>query len=239
MFFGLLEGESIRRISLSPFVNWEKTDEMHPLSEVRLLAPTEPSKVVAVGLNYIDHAKELKMDVPDEPILFLKPTTAVVGPGDPIIYPKMSSQVDYEAELGIVIKREARSVTGAEAKQAILGYTCANDVTARDLQRQDGQWTRAKGFDTFAPIGPWVETEVDPSDLKIELVLNDEVKQSSVTSRMIFDCLELVSFISRVMTLLPGDVIMTGTPPGVGPMQVGDEVEVRIEGVGNLRNGVA
>jgi 2-keto-4-pentenoate hydratase/2-oxohepta-3-ene-1,7-dioic acid hydratase in catechol pathway len=238
IFYGIVEGDNVRRIDLSPFIDWKPLDETHPLSEVKLLAPAEPSKVVAVGLNYIDHADELKMDVPSEPILFLKPTTAVVGPGEPILYPAMSKQVDFEAEVGVVIKDEVRDIRESEVKDAILGYTCANDVTARDLQRKDGQWGRCKSFDTFAPIGPWIDTEVDPLDIKVESVLNGKVMQSSTTANMIFDIYKLVSFISKVMTLLPGDVIMTGTPPGVGPMQPGDEIEIKIEGIGTLRNTV-
>lgn len=238
VFFGLLEGNQVRRITLTPFINWASTEEAYNLSDVRLLAPTEPSKVVAVGLNYVDHAEELKMAVPDEPILFLKPTTSVIGPDEKIIYPKMSKQVDYEAELGVVMKKEARNISEKEAKEAILGYTCANDVTARDLQKKDGQWTRAKSFDTFSPIGPWIETEVNPTNLKIELLLNGKIKQSSFTSKMIFNPFKLVSFISHVMTLLPGDVIMTGTPPGVGSMKIGDTVEVKVEEVGTLKNTV-
>lgn len=238
VFFGLLEESQVRRITLTLFINWEPTDEIHNLSDVRLLVPTEPSKVVAVGLNYVDHAEELKMAVPDEPILFLKPTTSVIGPDEQIVYPKMSTQVDYEAELGVVMKKEARNISEKEAKEAILGYTCANDVTARDLQKKDGQWTRAKSFDSFSPIGPCIETDVDPTNLKIELLLNGEVKQSSSTSKMIFNPFKLVSFISQVMTLLPGDVIMTGTPPGVGSMQAGDTIEVKVEGIGTLKNAV-
>lgn len=238
IFYGIVEGDNVRRIDLSPFIDWKLLDESHPLSEVRLLAPAEPSKIVAVGLNYINHADELKMDVPSEPILFLKPTTAVIGPGEPIFYPAMSKQVDFEAEVGVVIKDEAKGISESEAKEAILGYTCANDVTARDLQRRDGQWGRCKSFDTFAPIGPWIDTEVDPMDIRVESVLNGRVMQSSTTEDMIFDIYKLVSFISKVMTLLPGDVIMTGTPPGVGPMQPGDIIEIKIEDIGVLRNTI-
>ncbi|HSB33981.1 MAG TPA: fumarylacetoacetate hydrolase family protein, partial [Nitrospirota bacterium] len=197
-----------------------------------------PTKVVAVGLNYRDHARELGMAVPEAPILFLKPTTAVIGPDDDIHYPAMSSQVDYEGELGIVIKDSISRITAAEARRHILGYTCANDVTARDLQKQDGQWTRAKGFDTFCPVGPWIETELDPNDLQIETYLNGDRRQSSRTSQFVFDVDHLVSFISQVMTLEPGDLVITGTPAGIGPMRRGDTVEVRIEGIGSLINSV-
>jgi len=204
--------------------------------DVRLLPPCLPSKVVAVGLNYRDHAEELGLAIPEEPILFLKPSTSVIGPGDMIVLPPQSTRVDYEAELAIVISKPARNVPRAKAQEYILGYTCLNDVTARDLQSKDGQWTRSKSFDTFCPIGPWIDTEIDGSDLKIELVLNGEIKQKSRTSNLIFGCAELVEFISSVMTLHPGDVIATGTTSGIGPMGPGDTVEVRTEGIGSLVN---
>jgi 2-keto-4-pentenoate hydratase/2-oxohepta-3-ene-1,7-dioic acid hydratase in catechol pathway len=198
----------------------------------------QPSKIVAVGLNYKDHAAELKQALPQEPLLFLKPGSAVIGPFDPIIYPAMSTQVDYEGELAIVIGKKARGVSEAEADECIFGYTCFNDVTARDLQRADGQWTRAKGFDTFAPIGPWIETELDPRDLALETFLNGERRQASTTANLIFTPTYLVSFISRVMSLYPGDIIATGTPAGIGPMKAGDTVEVVIAGIGGLVNFV-
>ncbi len=204
--------------------------------EVRLLSPCLPSKVVAVGLNYRDHAEELGLAIPEEPILFLKPSTSVIGPGDKIVLPPQSTRIDYEAELAIVISKTARNVPREKAQEYILGYTCLNDVTARDLQSKDGQWTRSKSFDTFCPIGPWIDTEIDGSDLKIELVLNGEIKQKSRTSNLIFNSAELVEFISAVMTLYPGDVIATGTTSGIGPMGPGDTVEVRIEGIGSLVN---
>jgi 2-keto-4-pentenoate hydratase/2-oxohepta-3-ene-1,7-dioic acid hydratase in catechol pathway len=206
------------------------------LSDVLLLAPTAPSKIVAVGLNYIDHAKELNMEIPKEPLLFLKPSTSVIGPDEDIIIPNISKRVDYEGELAIVVGKEARDVPVSEAKEYIFGYTCLNDVTARDLQALDVQFTRAKSFDTFCPIGPWVETELDSSDLKIETKLNGDVVQSSRTSMLSFGPLELLSFISGVMTLLPGDVIATGTPAGIGQIEAGDIVEVTIEGIGTLKN---
>ncbi len=208
------------------------------LSEIRLLPPCAPSKVVAVGLNYRDHAEELNMKLPEEPLLFLKPSSSVIGPGDTIIIPRQSARVDYEAELAIVIGFEARGVSEKDAGKFILGYTCLNDVTARDLQSRDGQWTRAKGFDTFCPLGPWIETEIDPVDLKIDLLLNGKTKQSSRTSNLIFSPFRLVEFISGVMTLYPGDVIATGTTSGIGPMCDGDTVEVRIEAIGSLINSV-
>lgn len=209
-----------------------------PLSEARVLIPALPGKVVAVGLNYRDHAEELGMEIPAEPVLFLKPRTSVIGPGEAIVMPERAKQVDYEAELAVVIGRKCRGVPAERADEVVFGYTCANDVTARDLQRLDGQWTRAKSFDTFCPLGPFIETELDPSDLKVEALVNGTVKQSSSTARMIFGVPELVSFISGVMTLEAGDVILTGTPPGVGPLSPGDSVTIRVEGVGELTNPV-
>ena len=198
-----------------------------------------PSKIVCVGLNYKDHAKELKMEPPSHPIIFLKPPTAVIGDGDAIVYPDwMTKNLHYEAELGIVIKKQAYRISESDAAQYIDGYCCANDVTARDLQNLDGQWTRAKSFDTFCPLGPRIVKDIDPNKLDIKLLLNGQVKQHSNTEQMIFKPAYLVSFISQVMTLLPGDVIITGTPPGVGPMRKGDEVAVEIEGLGKLTNRV-
>ncbi len=208
------------------------------LSAARLLAPVSPGKIVAVGVNYRDHAKEMGRELPAEPMLFIKPSTAVIGPQDRIVYPSQTRRLDYEGELAIVIARTAKNVEEEDARRYVLGYTCMNDVTARDLQRLDVQFTRAKGFDTFAPLGPVIETDLDPSDLRIETRLNGETRQKSRTSNLIFGCDYLVSFISRIMTLLPGDVISTGTPSGVGPMQVGDTVEVEIEKIGCLRNTV-
>ena len=207
------------------------------LEEVELLAPVEPSKVICVGLNYSEHARELEMDLPEEPIIFLKPPSAVIGPGADIVIPSASREVDYEGELAVVIGKRSRNVTASEAEDRILGYACFNDVTARDLQRKDGQWTRAKSFDTVAPLGPGV-VPVDPGDLKIETRVNDAVRQSSRTSDLIFSVPELVEFISGIMTLEPNDVIATGTPPGVGSLHEGDVVEVEIEGLGTLWNRV-
>lgn len=206
--------------------------------EVSLLAPSVPSKIVCVGLNYTEHARELKMELPSEPILFLKPPSAVINPGDAIIMPKMSSRVDYEGELGVVMGKRCKDVKAEDAEDYILGYTCFNDVTARDLQQKDGQWTRAKSFDTFAPFGPGI-ARIDPGSARIQTRVNGQIKQDSNTSDLIFDVFELVEFISRVMTLEEGDVIATGTPPGVGQLQSGDVVEIEIEGVGVLRNPVA
>jgi 2-keto-4-pentenoate hydratase/2-oxohepta-3-ene-1,7-dioic acid hydratase in catechol pathway len=211
------------------------------ISAVKLLAPACPSKIVCIGLNYAQHAAELKMALPQEPIIFLKPPTAAIGPGAEIVFPPSSQQVDYEGELAVVIRNQCKNVPASEAELHILGYTCFNDVTARDLQRRDGQWTRAKSFDTFAPFGPWVAgiDSVDSADLDIQTRVNGEVKQSSNTSDLIFDVPRLVEFISHIMTLEPGDVIATGTPPGVGPLRRGDVVEVEIERIGVLKNSVA
>jgi 2-keto-4-pentenoate hydratase/2-oxohepta-3-ene-1,7-dioic acid hydratase in catechol pathway len=193
---------------------------------------------VAVGVNYQDHAAEFKKDLPKEPLLFLKPSTAVLGPQEPIHLPSRSRRVDYEAELAVVIRKRTSKIGPEETPDFILGYTCINDVTARDLQKEDGQWTRAKGFDTFAPLGPWIVTDLSPDNLKIESYLNGERRQSASTVQLIFKVPALVSFISQVMTLLPGDVIATGTPAGVGPMKSGDTIEVVIEGIGRLTNPV-
>lgn len=195
-----------------------------------------PSKIIAVGLNYIDHAKELHMELPSYPLIFLKPSTSVIGDGDEIFYPPETGELHYEGELAVVIGEIARKVPPDHAHRHIAGYTCANDVTARDLQRIDGQWTRAKSFDTFCPLGPRVVGDINPAALRIKTRVNGETKQSSTTSNMIFGVYELVSFVSGIMTLLPGDVIITGTPPGVGPLFHGDRVEVEIEGIGTLKN---
>lgn len=232
VYKGNLEGEKI------VFDSPEKNREALTLKNVRLLAPAKPSKIVLVGLNYASHARELNMDIPDEPVIFLKPPTSLIGPGDEIKYPKTSSRVDYEGELAIVIKDRIKDVSEKEALKHVLGYSCFNDVTARDLQKKDGQWTRAKSFDTFAPLGPWVETDLDPSDLALKTFLNGELKQSSRTSDFIFSVPRIIEFISGVMTLFPGDVIATGTPPGVGSVKPGDEVSVEIEGIGTLTNSV-
>jgi 2-keto-4-pentenoate hydratase/2-oxohepta-3-ene-1,7-dioic acid hydratase in catechol pathway len=234
--YGVLDGDFVSELDGDFFRPLRTGNRTHPLSRVKLLAPCSPGKIIAVGLNYHDHAKELGLAVPKEPVIFLKPPSAVIGPGEAILYPDMSGQVDYEAELGVVIRDRAKDLRPEEARGHILGYTCTNDVTARDLQRKDGQWTRAKSFDTFCPIGPWIETGLDPGNLLVESYLNGEQRQSSRTAQLIFPVDYLVSFISRVMTLYPGDLIITGTPAGIGPMKHGDEVEVRIEGIGSLMN---
>ena len=235
---GLVEiPHSLLEASQSPFDDLERKD-FYSLDDVNILPPVQPSKVVCVGLNYRDHAQELNMDLPEEPILFIKPPTTVIGPDNPIIYPPQCHQLDYEAELAVVIGRETRFTSKNDARDHIAGYTILNDVTARDLQRKDGQWTRAKSFDTFCPIGPWIETDMDPSHQDISLKLNGEVKQNSNTENMIFSVEELVEFISHIMTLNQGDIIATGTPPGVGSMNVEDIVEVKIEGIGTLSNKI-
>jgi 2-keto-4-pentenoate hydratase/2-oxohepta-3-ene-1,7-dioic acid hydratase in catechol pathway len=221
------------------YVGVQLSDKEHPLSDVRLLSPVLPrSKVIGIGRNYAAHAAEMGSDVPPEPLMFIKPNTSVIGPGDPVFYPRQSREVHYEGELAVVIGRICRDVPVERAADVIWGYTVGNDVTARDLQRSDVQFTRAKGFDTFCPLGPWVETELDVSDLRVQTFLNGDLKQDGRTSDLIFDVPTLVAHVSSVMTLLPGDVILTGTPEGVGPMQVGDEVEVSISGIGNLTNQV-
>jgi len=197
-----------------------------------------PTKIIAIGLNYLDHARELNMEIPEYPLIFMKPPTAVIGSGETIIYPPQTQELHYEGELGIVMGKRARNISEEEAKHYIAGYTCANDVTARDLQRKDGQWTRAKSFDTFCPLGPRIVKGIDPTNLAIATRVNGITKQNSSTNQMIFNAYKLVSFISAIMTLLPGDVISTGTPPGVGELKVGDVVEVEIEGIGVLRNRV-
>ena len=198
----------------------------------------KPSKIIAIGLNYYDHAKELNMPIPDHPIMFIKPSTSFIKDGQSIIYPPQSKNVHYEGELAVVIKDKIRNISREEAAKHIKGYTCANDVTARDLQNIDGQWTRAKSFDTFCPLGPKIVKKIDPKNLIIQTRVNGTIKQNSNTKNMIFNVYELVSFVSSVMTLFPGDVIITGTPPGVGPLKVGDTVEIEIEGIGILSNKV-
>ena len=217
----------------------ELTGDQHPLADVRLLAPVIPrSKVIGVGRNYVAHAAELGNEVPGEPLVFLKPNTSVIGPFDPIVYPPQSSEVHFEGELAVVIGRICRDVPVGSVDDVIFGYTVANDVTARDLQKTDGQWARAKGFDSFCPLGPWIETSLDPSDVLVSTTLNGEPRQSASTSLMVRNVPEIIAYVSSFMTLLPGDVIATGTPEGVGPMVPGDEVSVTVAGVGTLTNRV-
>ena len=236
--YGILEGEKISVLWGTPYDGLENTSgEGMSLPEVTLLAPCEPTKIVALGLNYRDHAAEFGHPLPEEPLLFMKPSTAVIGPDEDIVYPAMSRRVDYEAELAVVIGRTCRFVKAEDFRDYVLGYTCINDVTARDLQKKDGQFTRSKSFDTFAPLGPWIETAIpDPDNLTVEAYLNGERRQHGNTRDMVFGVATLVSFISRIMTLMPGDVIATGTPAGIGPMAPGDVVEIRVEGIGTLQN---
>jgi 2-keto-4-pentenoate hydratase/2-oxohepta-3-ene-1,7-dioic acid hydratase in catechol pathway len=241
--FGVVEGgqgeEFVSAVAGHPFGTIQFTGERFPLAEVRLVAPMLPSKIIAIGKNYAEHAREMGGEPPEEPILFSKPSTSVIGPGEAIAYPeKLSERVDFEGELAVVIGRLCRDVPVERVKEVVFGYTCANDVTARDLQDKDGQWTRAKGFDTFCPLGPWIQTDLDPSDLAITTTVNGEMRQSGRTSQLLHDIPTLVAYVSAVMTLIPGDVILTGTPAGVGPLRVGDEVGVGIEGIGTLTNRV-
>ncbi|BCV23819.1 fumarylacetoacetate hydrolase family protein [Gelria sp. Kuro-4] len=237
--YGILAGEKVRLLAGDPFQGETGVrEEEIPLAAVQLLAPCVPSKIVAVGLNYADHAAETGQPLPEQPMLFLKPPTAVVGPEEPVLYPAGVGRVDYEAELAVVIRDRTKAASPEEAAAHILGYTCLNDVTARDLQVKDVQWTRSKSYDTFAPLGPWIETELDPGDLAIKLTVNGVLKQNSSTRFMIFKVPQLVSFISQVMTLVPGDVIATGTPPGIGPVKPGDVMTVTIAGIGSLTNPV-
>ena len=221
------------------FSKYQVTETKHALCDLKILSPCVPTKIVAIGLNYRSHAEELGMALPEDPMVFMKPPTAVIGPDEEIIYPGMSSQVDYEGELAVVIGKKCRFVTEEDSEKYIAGYTCFNDVTARDLQKKDVQFTRAKGFDSFAPMGPFIETDINPCNVKIETFLNGEKKQSGNTNDLIFPVRTIVSFLSKIMTLCPGDIIATGTPSGIGPMKRGDVVEVRIEGVGALQNKVA
>jgi len=236
--YGVIEKETIREMEGDPFSHFHLTSKAKKVGEAKLLSPCLPSKIVALGLNYRDHAEEVKLPIPDKPLLFIKPSTSVIGPGEAILYPKMSKRVDYEAELAVVIGKVAKNVSEEKAADYILGYTCLNDVTARDLQPKDGQWTLSKSFDTFSPIGPWIVTDMDPYQLEISSYLNGERRQHSNTKNLIFGPRQLVSFISWTMTLLPGDVIATGTPSGIGPMAIGDQIDVVIEGIGTLSNHV-
>lgn len=238
--YGLADPGSgkVREIAGEPFVPVETTGAERRLEEVRLLAPVVPGKIVAVGLNYKDHARELGMTIPEEPLLFLKAPSALNDPGGGIVYPPQSRRVDYEAELAVVIGRVAKNVKEKDAAAHILGYTCINDVTARDLQAKDVQFARAKGFDTFAPLGPWIVTDFDPAEASVRCLVNGEVRQDGNTREMGASVYRLVEYISSVMTLFPGDVIATGTPPGIGSLRVGDVVTVEVGGIGALTNRV-
>ena len=236
--YGILSGESIQAIEDRPYRYIKPSDSYYQLNEVKVLSPCLPSKIVALGLNYRTHAEEVKMTLPNAPLIFLKPSTAVIGPEENITYPSASHRVDYEGELGVVIKKPVWRVSEKDALDYVLGYTCFNDTTARDLQHSDKQWTRAKSFNTFAAVGPYVETELDPGNVILETYLNGELKQHTNTNDLIYSIPELINFISHVMTLLPGDIIATGTPSGIGPMYPDDTVEIKIEPIGTLRNYV-
>jgi 2-keto-4-pentenoate hydratase/2-oxohepta-3-ene-1,7-dioic acid hydratase in catechol pathway len=237
--YGILENELIREISGAPWAQPSSMSRTWRLSHVRLLTPVEPSKIVCVGRNYAAHAAELGNEVPKEPLIFLKPPSSLIGPDEPIVLPSVSQRVEHEGELAVVVGRRCSHLRDSDdALTYIFGYTCLNDVTARDIQKLDVQFTRAKGFDTFCPIGPHIETHLDLSNILVETYVNGERRQSGATSRMIYSCAFLVRWISRMMTLYPGDVIATGTPAGVGPILPGDVVDVRIAGIGMLRNPV-
>jgi 2-keto-4-pentenoate hydratase/2-oxohepta-3-ene-1,7-dioic acid hydratase in catechol pathway len=237
--YGILEEASVREISSSPWTGWRETGKSMPVAEVRLVAPVEPRKIVCIGRNYAAHAAELGNEVPQDPLIFLKPSTAIIGPGESVVLPKYSRRVEHEGELGLAIGRRCSHLSDAEdALSYVLGYTCVNDVTARDLQKSDVQFTRAKGFDTFCPVGPHIETQFRPEDVLVETLVNGELRQSGRVSAMVFPPAFLVRWVSRMMTLEPGDLIATGTPAGVGPLVAGDSVDVRIEGIGVLRNPV-
>jgi len=238
--FGIVDGDEIVVLRGDPmFAGFDTTEERVPLADVKLLAPVIPrSKVVAVGKNYRDHAAEMGGEAPPEPLLFLKPNTSVIGPGDTIVRPVQSQQVDFEGELAVVIGSIAKNVAEADAASVVFGYTIANDVTARDLQKSDGQWTRAKGFDTFCPLGPVIETEFDLAGQSIQTRVNGVVMQSGSLDDMVHSVASVIAYASSVFTLLPGDVILTGTPAGVGPIVAGDVVEVEVSGIGTLSNPV-
>jgi 2-keto-4-pentenoate hydratase/2-oxohepta-3-ene-1,7-dioic acid hydratase in catechol pathway len=231
-------GSLVGPIEGTPFAAFRRMDADQPLARVQLLAPIIPSKIICVGRNYAAHAGEQHAEVPDIPLIFLKPPSSVIGPDETIILPPQSQQIEHEAELVVVIGKKGRWIAPDQALEYILGYTAGNDITARDLQNRDGQWTRSKGFDTFCSIGPWIETEFDPSDSLVNCYVNGEMRQMSSTRDMVFNVRQIIAFVSSIMTLEPGDILMTGTPAGVGPLRDGDEVEVSIEGIGTLRNPV-
>jgi len=238
ILYGHLEGNTIEVVEGDIFEETKKTGEKVSLSDVKVLPPVEPSKIIGLGLNYRKHVEEIGFEIPEEPLLFLKPPSAVIGHMEEIVCPENTERVDYEGELGIVIGKRVRHAKEDEALNYVLGYTIVNDVSARDYQNKDGQWTRGKGFDTFCPVGPVIATGIDSDNLRIETRLNGKTVQSGNTNDLIFKCGYLVSFISGIMTLLPGDLIATGTPAGIGPMKRGDEVEIEIEGIGVLKNRV-
>jgi 2-keto-4-pentenoate hydratase/2-oxohepta-3-ene-1,7-dioic acid hydratase in catechol pathway len=237
--YGWLLDDKVGPLDGTPLGEYRRQEAGIPRESVRLLTPVLPGKIICVGRNYVEHAKEHNAEVPDVPLLFMKPPSSVIGPEQAILLPPQSQQVEHEAELVVVIGRRGRWITPAEAPKHVLGYTCGNDVTARDLQRRDGQWTRAKGFDTFCALGPWIETELDPADLMITCHVNGEMRQMASTRDMVFRIDQLIAFVSSIMTLEPGDILMTGTPAGVSPLRAGDLIEVAIDQLGTLRNPVA
>ena len=234
--YAVVEGDTVYRLEGSPFESPRRGERIGDLAATKLLAPCEPTKVLCIGLNYHAHARETNQQVPPEPLMFWKPPTTVVGPSDVVVWAPGSQQIDYESELAVVFKKTAKNVPLGAYKEYVLGYTCANDISARDFQRGDGQWSRAKGSDTFCPLGPWIETDVDPSDLRISGRLNGELRQDSRTSDLAFNVDQLIAHLTKYFTMLPGDVLITGTPAGIGPMNPGDEYEVEIEGIGSLKN---
>lgn len=236
--WGWIQEDRVGDLQGSPFATYSRREAKVPLARAHLLAPVNPGKIVCVGRNYTAHASEHGAEVPEIPLLFLKPPSAVIGPGETILLPPQSDRVEHEAELAMVMGRRARWVEPEEAHDYILGFCAANDVTARDLQRRDGQWTRGKSFDTFCPLGPWLETEFDPVDSLVTCSVNGQMRQMASTRDMVFSTRHLIAFVSSVMTLEPGDVLLTGTPSGVGPLTDGDEVQVEIEGIGELTNPV-
>lgn len=237
--WGILDGETVRPLPGTPFDGLEPAGDALPLADVRLLAPVKPGKLVCVGLNYVLHARESGLPLPDEPMLFMCSPQAIIGPGEAIVLDSSDKRIEFEAEIAIVIGKRARNVPSAETASVVLGYTCANDVSNRDLQLKDKQFTRAKSFDTYKPMGPWIETDLDPDAQTIRLRQNGEIRQDSTTSDMIFPTPFIIEFVTSIMTLEPGDVIITGTPSGVGPMKSGDLIEIEISGIGKLHNPVA
>ena len=237
--FGWINNSQVGTLVGSPFGEFQRSEATIPLESVRLLAPVQPGKIICVGRNYAEHVKETDAEIPTTPLLFLKPPSSVIGPNQTIFYPPQSQQVDHEAELVVVIGKRGRWIQSSEVNSYVYGYTVGNDVTARDLQRKDGQWTRSKGFDTFCPLGPWIETEFNPADAMITCHVNGELRQMASTRDMIFHVDQLITFISSIMTLEVGDIIMTGTPAGISPLHPGDLVEAAIDGIGKLSNSVA
>jgi 2-keto-4-pentenoate hydratase/2-oxohepta-3-ene-1,7-dioic acid hydratase in catechol pathway len=236
--YGWILEDRVGPVDGSPFSDYRRMNASLPIEAVRLLAPVEPSKIICVGRNYAEHAREHGAEVPQIPLLFLKPPTALIGPGANIVLPPQSQQVEHEAELAVVIGKVGRWIPVDRSNEYIFGYVAANDVTARDLQQRDGQWTRGKGFDTFCPVGPWIETELNPADVLVTCRVNDEMRQMASTREMVFTVPQLIAYASSIMTLLPGDILLTGTPAGVGPLKAADVVEVTVEGIGTLRNPV-